>query len=197
MNSRRKDITAAIDISGMLTDYNSLPLKNTISRQFIYFIQFMLEDIRVTFRQDLRLDLVGVIYDAKDGDISMIPRWLAKVLNRKGIVEIQDIDVSSYISRSLNRERIARPHDLSGIDPDFYVRLKDHLEGSTEYDRERLSVSLNSFIASRLEKIAKLAAASPLSPDVKDKLSAEEYELYTTMHHVTDLFKKSVLDRYG
>lgn len=172
-------------------------MKNVFSSQLVYFIQFMLEEIRVTFRHDLKLDVVGLHIDAKDGDISMIPRWLAKVLYRKGMVDIQDIDVSSYVSRSLNRERIARPHDLSGIDPDFYIRMKDHLEDSKEIDRERFCVSLNSFIASRLEKIAKLAAASPLSPDLKDKLSIEEYELYVMMHQASDLFKESVLDKYG
>lgn len=180
----------------MQNDYHTLSAKNAISIQLLYFIQFMLEDIRVTFRHDLSLDLGGVFIDAKDGDISMIPRWLAKVLSRNGVVDIQDIDVSSYVSRSLNRERIARPHDLSGIDPDFYIRLKDYLEDSREDDRERLSVSLNSFIASRLEKIAKLAAASPLSPELKEKLSAEEYELYLMMHRVTDVFKKTVLNKY-
>ncbi len=172
-------------------------MKNIFSSQLVYFIQFMLEEIRVTFRHDLKLDVVGLHIDAKDGDISMIPRWLAKVLYRKGMVDIQDIDVSSYVSRSLNRERIARPHDLSGIDPDFYIRMKDHLEDSKEIDRERFCVSLNSCIASRLEKIAKLAAASPLSPDLKDKLSIEEYELYLMMHQASDLFKESVLDKYG
>lgn len=157
----------------------------------------MLEETRVTFKHDLKLDVVGFHIDAKDGDISMIPRWLAKVLNKKEVVDIQDIDSSSYVSRSLNRERIARPHDLSGIDPDFYIRMKDYLEDSKEFDRERFGVSLNSFIASRLEKIAKLAAASPLSPDLKDKLSVEEYELYLVIHQASDLFKELVLDRYG
>jgi DNA replication factor GINS len=192
-----KDITEAAIIKAVQNDYHALTMTNAIPIQLIYFIQFMLEDIRVTFRHDLNLDLGGVFIDAKDGDISMIPRWLAKVLNRNGVLDIQDIDVSSYVSRSLNRERIARPHDLSGIDPDFYIRLKDHLEASSEDDRERLSVSLNSFIASRLEKIAKLAAASPLSPEVKEKLSAEEYELYLIMHRNTDSFKQTVLNKYG
>jgi DNA replication factor GINS len=75
--------------------------------------------------------------------------------------------------------------------------MKDYLEDSKEFDRERFGVSLNSFIASRLEKIAKLAAASPLSPDLKDKLSVEEYELYLMIHQASDLFKELVLDRYG
>jgi DNA replication factor GINS len=75
--------------------------------------------------------------------------------------------------------------------------LNDHLEDSRETDRERLSVSLNSFIASRLEKIAKLAVASPASPELREKLSAEEYELYLMIHNVSGLFKESVLKKFG
>lgn len=184
-------------MSDVLDRCHTLSANTAFSSQLIYFIQFMIEDVRVTFRRNFSLNLDGVCIDSKDGDISMIPRWLAKVLNRNGVVDLRDIDVSSYISRSLNRERIARAHDLSSIDPDFYVRLNDHLEDSKETDRERLSISLNSFIASRLEKIAKLAVASPASPELREKLSAEEYELYLMIHNVSGLFKESVLKKFG
>lgn len=181
----------------MPNDYRTIYASAATSSHLIYFIQFMLEDIRVTFRHSFSSNIDGISIDAKDGDISMMPRWLAKVLNRNGIIDIQDIDLSSYVSRSLNRERIARPHDLSSVDPDFYIRLNDHLEESGENDRERLSVSLNSFVASRLEKIAKLAAASPSSHKLKEKLSTEEYELYLAVHSVVELFKQTVLKKYG
>ena len=69
-----KDITEAAIIKAVQNDYHALTMTNAIPIQLVYFIQFMLEDIRVTFRHDLNLDLGGVFIDAKDGDISMIPR---------------------------------------------------------------------------------------------------------------------------
>jgi DNA replication factor GINS len=114
----------------------------------------------------------------------------------QGTVEIPDNHVSAYISRALNRERIAKPHDLSGIDNDFYIRVNDYLEGLKERERENLIVSMNSFIASRLEKIVKLAAASPLSPELKEKLSAEENELYILVHSSSSTFKQRVLKKF-
>jgi DNA replication factor GINS len=101
--------------------------------------------------------------------------------------------MASYVSRTLNRERIARPHDLSGIDPDFYIRVNDYLDGLKERERENLIVSLNTFVRSRIEKIVKLAAASPLSAELEAKLAAEEKELYRMINSAASKFKKDVL----
>ncbi|MDP9016458.1 MAG: hypothetical protein M3M87_06860, partial [Thermoproteota archaeon] len=95
----------------------------------------------------------NLVIDAKEGDMSSLPRWVAKILVEQGTVEIQSNDATGYISRTMNRERIAKPHDLSGVDVDFYIRVNDYLEGLKERERENLVVSLNTFVASRLEKI--------------------------------------------
>jgi DNA replication factor GINS len=129
--------------------------------------------------------------------MSSLPRWVAKILSEAGAVEIQSNDITGYISRAMNRERIAKPHDLSGIDIDFYVRVNDYLDGLQERERENLLVSLNTFVASRLEKIVKLAAASPLSPEMEAKLAAEEKELYQLINNASSKFKKGVLKKFG
>lgn len=173
------------------TSYNRV---NVI--QGAYRIQYLMEHVRVSYTQDLNMSVGGLKIDAKEGDISSIPRWVAKILLEKGKVEIPDNDVSTYISRALNRERISKPHDLSGIDADFYIRVNDYLEGLKEKERENLIVSMNSFIASRLEKIVKLAAASPLSAELKEKLSAEENDLYVLVHNSSSAFKQRVLKKF-
>ena len=72
----------------------------------------------------------------------------------------------------------------------------DYLEGLKDRERENLIVSLNKFVASRLEKIVKLAAASPLSPELDAKLAAEEKELYIMIHNASTEFKKGVLRKF-
>lgn len=162
-----------------------------------YGIGFMAEEVRVSFRRDVRLTVGNVVVDAKEGDMSSLPRWVAKVLVEQGALEIQAADLAGYISRAMNRERIAKPHDLSGIDVDFYVRVNDYLEGIKERERESLLVSLNTFVAARLEKIVKLAAASPLSPELEARLAAEERELYMLINSASMRFKKGVLKKFG
>ena len=165
--------------------------------QDAYHVGYMNEDVRISYKRDVKLAVGAVAVDAKEGDMSTLPRWVAKILSEQGAIEIQSNDNAGYISRTLNRERIARPHDLSGIDVDFYVRVNDHLDTLRERERENLAVSLNTFVASRLEKIVKLAAASPLSAELEGRLAAEEKELYRTIHGASMKFKRGVLKKFG
>ena len=165
--------------------------------QNVYQIGFMTEEVRVSYKKDVKTTVGSIAVDAREGDMSSLPRWVAKILSEAGALEIQSNDTAGYISRAMNRERIAKPHDLSGIDIDFYVRVNDYLEGLRERERENLLVSLNTFVATRLEKIVKLAAASPLSPELEAKLSAEEKELYRLINNASTKFKKGVLKKFG
>ncbi|HEU4606232.1 MAG TPA: hypothetical protein VMJ94_06655 [Nitrososphaera sp.] len=164
--------------------------------QNAYHLGYLAEEVRVTYKKDVKMTVGSVAIDAKEGDMSSLQRWVAKILVDQGAVEVQSSESASYISRAMNRERIAKPHDLSGIDVDFYVRVNDHLEGLKDRERENMIVSLNTFVGSRLEKIVKLAAASPLSPELEAKLSAEEKELYNLINNASAKFKKGVLKRF-
>jgi DNA replication factor GINS len=164
--------------------------------QSIYQLGYMLEEVRVTYKEDAKMSVGNLVIDAKEGDMSSLPRWIAKILVEQGTVEVQSNDITGYISRTMNRERIAKPHDLSGVDVDFYVRVNDYLDGLKERERENLTISLNTFVASRLEKIVKLAAASSLSPELEAKLTAEEKELYILINKASTKFKKGVLKKF-
>ena len=164
--------------------------------QSIYQLGYMIEEVRVSYKKDAKLTVGNIAIDAKEGDMSSLQRWVAKILVEQGTVEIQSNEITGYISRTMNRERIAKPHDLSGIDVDFYVRVNDYFEGLRERERENLIVSLNTFVASRLEKIVKLAAASPLSAELEAKLTAEERELYILINYASTKFKKGVLKKF-
>ncbi|MGH9972290.1 MAG: hypothetical protein ACRD93_00145 [Nitrososphaeraceae archaeon] len=164
-------------------------IKNT------YLLEYLLEEIRVTFKSDVKISINDINVDAKEGDILSLPRWLTKILSGKKLIDIQDNQISSYVSKALNRERISKPHDISGVDIDFYIRVKDFLNSVNEKERENLMVSLNSFVMSRLEKIVKLAAASSLSAEMEAKLSAEEKQLYDYIHSSSSAFKQWVLNK--
>ncbi|HXW11488.1 MAG TPA: hypothetical protein VD694_01920 [Nitrososphaeraceae archaeon] len=160
-----------------------------------YLLEYLLEEVRITFKSDARISINDIHIDAKEGDILPLPRWLTRILSKRNLIENQDYEVSSYVSKALNRERIAKPHDISSVDVDFYIRVNDFLESLSEKERETLMVSLNSFVMSRLGKIVKLAAASSLSAETESKLSAEERQLYNFVHTSSLAFKESVLHK--
>jgi DNA replication factor GINS len=161
-----------------------------------YDIAYLMEEVRITYMRDVKISIATVQIDSKEGDIGSVKRWIAKILTQEKLVEIQDTETSSYVSRALNRERISKPHDVSKIEANFYVRINDYLGSLKERDRENLMISVNSFVAARLEKIVKIAAASPLSAEMEEKLSAEERCLYNLVHDSTDLFKQQVLKKF-
>jgi DNA replication factor GINS len=164
-------------------------IKNT------YLLEYLLEETRVTFKSEVKISVNEIKFDAKEGDILLIPRWLTKILSKKNLIDIQDNEISSYVSKALNRERISKPHDISSVDVDFYIRINEFLASLKDKERENLMVSLNSFVLSRLEKIVKFAAASSLSGEMEAKLSAEERQLYNLVNSSSLSFKESVLKK--
>jgi len=180
----------------MMSSSNTVFAQNVFeSIKNTYLLEYLLEEIRVTFKSDLKISIYDINIDAKEGDILLMPRWLTKILSSKNLIDIQDNEISSYVSKALNRERISKPHDISGVDIDFYIRVNDFLKSLNEKERENLRVSLNSFVMSRLEKIVKLAAASSLSAEMEAKLSAEEKQLYNFIHSSSSAFKQWVLNK--
>ena len=180
----------------MMSSSNTVFAQNVFeSIKNTYLLEYLLEEIRVTFKSDLKISIYDINIDAKEGDILLMPRWLTKILSGKNLIDIQHNEISSYVSKALNRERISKPHDISGVDIDFYIRVSDFLKSLNEKERENLRVSLNSFVMSRLEKIVKLAAASSLSAEMEAKLSAEEKQLYNFIHSSSSAFKQWVLNK--
>ena len=164
--------------------------------QKFYYIKYSMEEIRIAFKKNFSINIDGLDLEAKEGEIGSIPRWLAQILEENNSVEIQDTDILIYVSRSLNRERISKPHDLSGIDLDFYIRTNDFIKRLKDKEKESIVVSLNSFVTSRIGKIVKLAAASALSVDLEKKLSAEEKELYNFIHNSSSEFKQRAVKKH-
>ncbi len=157
-------------------------------------LDYILKDVRVIYLRDFELSIRPLVFiSAKEGDMTSVPRWISVILSEHNVVEVHDEDQLSFIKRALNRERISQSHMLSTIEPDFYARVNNYLHNIEDKDRESLIVALNPFIASRLQKIVKLSASSPLVPELEEKLSVEEKFLYENFYYITSKFKKLVL----
>ena len=60
--------------STILTQSVFESLRNT------YLLEYLLEEIRVTFKSDVKISINDINIDAKEGDILLLPRWLTKIL---------------------------------------------------------------------------------------------------------------------
>ncbi|HEX2408982.1 MAG TPA: hypothetical protein VHJ38_17405, partial [Nitrososphaeraceae archaeon] len=61
--------------------------------QKFYKIKYLMEEIRITFKKNFSIHIDGLALEAKEGEISSIPRWLAQILEENNSIEIQDMDV--------------------------------------------------------------------------------------------------------
>lgn len=159
----------------------------------VYHIGHLIEDVKVRFKRDVKIDIFGVNIEGKENDLQNIPRWLANVLEENGAVEIQVPDMSVELLRALSRERIAGNDQLSTLKPDFYVRLNTYIKSKEGSEKEKLSISMQDLVLLRLGKIIHLARSAPMNPDLEQKLTYEEKTLFQLIHKASNDFKECVL----
>jgi DNA replication factor GINS len=83
-----------------MSSSNSIFIQNVFeSIKNTYLLEYLVEEIRITFKSDVKMSINDINIDAKEGDILLLPRWLTKNLTRKNLIDIQDNEISSYVRR--------------------------------------------------------------------------------------------------
>ncbi len=159
----------------------------------VYNVGHMLEDVKVRFKKDIKIDIFSISIEAKENDLQNIPRWLASLLQESGIIEIHIQDMSVDLLRALSRERIVGMDQLSAIKSDFYVRLNAYIETGEGVEGEKLKISMQDLVLLRLGKIIHLARSAPMNADLEQKLTYEEKTLFQLIHKASTDFKGCVL----
>ena len=152
-----------------------------------------LQDVKVTFNHDIKVNALGVSIDAKHGEILSIPRWVAEVLALEKLVEVQDTDMIVALKQALVKENVQGDFDLSTLDPDFYIKVNSYIERLPQQDRDKVESMLNTLMRKRQGKIIRLADSSKMTSDLAKKLSIEERALFDAIHLQSVDFKKQIL----
>ncbi len=159
----------------------------------LHTIGHSLQDVKVTFNHDIKVDALGVSIDAKHGEILSIPRWVAEVLALEKLVEVQDTDMIVALKQALVKENVQGDFDLSTLDSDFYIKVNSYIERLPQQDRDKVESMLNTLMRKRQGKIIRLADSSKLTSDLAKKLSIEERALFDAIHLQSTDFKKQIL----
>lgn len=93
------------------------------------------------------------------------------------------MDIIKELSRAINRERLQKPCELSAVEPDFFRKVNEAMNLILrEVEREEMSILLESFIAIRIPKIARMASTSSVLPSELDgKLTIEETDMFISI----------------
>jgi DNA replication factor GINS len=159
----------------------------------LHTIGHSLQDVKVTFNHDIKVDALDVSIDAKHGEILSIPRWVAEVLALEKLVEVQDTDMIVALKQALVKENVQGDFDLSTLDSDFYIKVNSYIERLPQQDRDKIESMLNTLMRKRQGKIIRLADSSKMTSDLAKRLSIEERALFDAIHLQSVDFKKQIL----
>lgn len=159
----------------------------------VHSIGYRLQDVKVNFAYDLKIDAPTVSIESKQGDISSIPRWIAEVLSSEKLAQVQDTDMVVALKQAVMKENVQGDFDLSTLELDFYIKVNSFTQRLPQEDRDKIESMLNSLIRKRQGKIIKLADSSKMTSDLAKKLTIEERTLFDYIHNNSIEFKKQIL----
>ena len=158
-----------------------------------------LNDVKVEFKKDLKLNTLGISIDGKQCEILNIPGLIADVLESEKHVEIQDVDMLVELKQAVEKEKMLGQFDLATLqvqqqaDPYFYIKMKSYMKRLPEKDYDVVESMLNTLLRTRQTKMIRIADASKLTAEISRKLSIEEREFYNNLHDNSSKFSKTII----
>jgi DNA replication factor GINS len=159
----------------------------------VHVTGFNLEDVKVTFLHDIKLNVAGVDVEGKQGEILNIPRWIANVLESEKHVNIEEHDMVVELKQATVKENVQGEFELATLEPHFYVRLISYMKKLPKDDYNKVESMLNSLVRKRQGKIIHLADSSKLTAELSQKLTLEERSFYEKIYNTSLDFKKQIL----
>lgn len=159
----------------------------------VHTIGYGLQDVKVTFNHDVKVDASEVSIDAKHGEIISIPRWVADILASDKLVDVQDTDMIVALKQALVKENVQGDFDLSTLDIDFYIKMQAYMQRLPQQDQDKIQSMLNTLMRKRQGKIIRLADSSKMTSELAKKLSIEERALFDVIHAQSVDFQKQIL----
>jgi hypothetical protein len=179
-------------------------LESIKDREFAY----LLSGTRLKVLQTIpKLDVGSVhIEPVSPGDFLELPRWIAEVLVELGLCESAEESFASEVFKAVNREKMAGDSQVARLSPEFYLKVRRHLVSSAQvsgtrpgpsalapFDIERTRTLLYDLMALRLRKILLIATAQSPPPDIKEKLTPEEFQIFDEVYELLKSWRSIVL----
>jgi DNA replication factor GINS len=159
----------------------------------VHSIGYGLEEVKVTFLHDIKMNVSGVDIEGKQGEILNIPRWVANVLESEKHIVIQDQDMVVELKQAIVKENVQGEFDLATLEPHFYIKLTSYMKKLPQQDYDKVESMLNSLIRKRQGKIIHLADSSKLTADLSKRLTTEERSFYEKIYKTSIEFKNQIL----
>jgi DNA replication factor GINS len=159
----------------------------------VHSIGYDIEEVKVEFKHELKMDVSGVKIEGKESEIMNIPRWVAEILESEKHVILHEQDMVTELKQAKVKEDVQGEESLSTLDKHFYIRMNSYMKKLPTDDSVKVESMLNELVRIRQGKIVRLADSSKLTSDLKSKLSVEEEVYYSEIYKASLEFKKQVI----
>ena len=159
----------------------------------VHSVGFGLEDVKVEFKHELKMDVSGVKIEGKESEIMNIPRWVAEILESEKHIILHEQDMLTELKQSKVKEDVQGEESLSTLDKHFYIKMKSYMKKLSKDDSDRVESMLNELVRIRQGKIVRLADSSKLTSDLASKLSVEEEVYFNQIYEASVEFSKQVM----
>jgi len=158
----------------------------------VHTIGYTLEDVKVEFLHDLKVNVSGTNVEGKATEIINIPRWIADILSSEKHVKIHDKDMITELKQAKVKEVSQGDYNLSTLDKNFFIRLKAYMKTLENNDFNQVESMLKELVRIREGKIIILANSSKLTTEISNKLTVEELSLFEQIHQCSENFKDQI-----
>jgi|TARA_B100000470_G_C19681700_1_gene342353 DNA replication factor GINS len=159
----------------------------------VHSIGYDIEEVKVEFKHELKMDVSGVKIEGKESEIMNIPRWVAEILESEKHVILHEQDMVTELKQAKVKEDVQGEESLSTLDKHFYIRMNSYMKKLSTDDYVKVESMLNELVRIRQGKIVRLADSSKLTSDLMSKLSVEEEVYYNEIYKASLEFKKQVI----
>jgi hypothetical protein len=142
------------------------------------------------------------IDEQPEGAALDVPRWVGEVLVDLGLALAPNEGFETELFKSLSRERMQGPLQLSTLKKDFYINLKVFLKGLSKKASsdpkfvaqfEKNAAAARDLMRYRVQKLLYIASASTLTSDLIEKITPEEQKLLESVKGLTKGWLSSVI----
>lgn len=137
-----------------------------------------------------------------EGETTELPRWVADELVGLNMAESIEESFETEIFRALSKEKMMGPLQLSGISPEFYLRMRRRLatlgaaavEGKAKKEEvDRLRSACYDLVGIRLSKLLSLSSSATTVSALEGKVTPEESAFFAASQSLSKEWRGALL----
>ena len=158
----------------------------------LHAIGYGLKDAKATLSQDVKFNVDKINVQGATGEVLNMPRWVGQILEDNNLAKLDSPDMVTELKQALSKEKMVGDYQVSALDPQFYIKLKQHMRTLQRDDFNHVESMMLELFRMRRGKLVKLADSTKLNSDLFNKITVEESVFFKTIHDNSKNFEDQI-----